>query len=59
MATEHARPESLDLTSSPPMAPASLARREGLGAARGLVNGIVLALGLWLALTGLVVLLLR
>lgn len=59
MATEHARSDSSGLTSPSPLAPASLARREGLGAARGLVNGIVFALGLWLALTGLVVLLLR
>lgn len=58
MATEHARSDSSGLT-PPHLAPASLARREGLGAARGLVNGIVFALGLWLALTGLVVLLLR
>lgn len=38
---------------------ASLARREGLGVAWGLVNGIVFTLGLWIALIGLVLLLLR
>jgi hypothetical protein len=38
---------------------ASLARREGLGAAWGLVNGLIFALGLWIALIGLFVLLLR
>ena len=38
---------------------ASAARRRGLGTARGLVNGIVFTLGLWLALTGLVLLILR
>ena len=40
-------------------AQASTARRQGLGTARGLVNGIVFTLGLWLALTGLVILILR
>ena len=38
---------------------ASLARREGLGAARGLVTGIVFTLGLWLALTGFILLIIR
>jgi len=38
---------------------ASLARREGLGVAWGLVNGIIFTLGLWIALIGLVLLLLR
>ena len=38
---------------------ATQARREGLGVARGLVNGIIFTLGLWLALTGFVLLLLR
>jgi hypothetical protein len=36
-----------------------MARREGLGVAWGLVNGIIFTIGLWLALTGLVLLLLR
>lgn len=38
---------------------ASVARREGLGVAWGLVNGIIFTLGIWLALTGLVLLILR
>lgn len=38
---------------------ASLARREGLGVAWGLVNGIIFTLGLWIALIGLVLLVLR
>jgi len=38
---------------------ATEARREGLGVAWGLVNGIIFTLGLWCALTGLVLLLLR
>ena len=38
---------------------ASRARREGLGVAWGLINGIMFTIGLWLALTGLVLLLLR
>lgn len=38
---------------------AALARRDSLGVARGLVNGIIFTLGLWLALTGLVLLILR
>ncbi|WP_375427141.1 hypothetical protein [uncultured Sphingomonas sp.] len=42
-----------------PYARASRARRAGLGVAWGLINGIIFTLGLWLALTGLVVLLLR
>ena len=42
-----------------PEKPAIVARREGLGAARGLVNGIIFTLGLWLALTGLVLLIFR
>lgn len=40
----------------PSKAEASAARREGLGTARGLVNGIIFTIGLWLALTGLVLL---
>lgn len=44
---------------SQPGARASMARREGLGVAWGLVNGIIFTIGLWLALTGLVLLLLR
>ena len=40
-------------------AQASLARRQGLGAARGLINGIICTLGLWLALTGFVLLIIR
>jgi len=35
---------------------ASVARREGLGTFRGLVNGIIFTIGLWLAITGLVLL---
>ena len=42
-----------------PEAQASLARRKGLGAAHGPVNGIVFTIGLWLALAGLVPLILR
>lgn len=38
---------------------ASLARRGGLGVAWGLINGIIFALGLWIALIGLLLLLLR
>lgn len=38
---------------------ATRARREGLGVAWGLINGIIFTLGLWCALTGLVLLLLR
>ena len=38
---------------------ASQARREGLGVAWGLINGIIFTVGLWCALTGLVLLLLR
>ena len=49
MATYQSRPE----------AGASRARREGLGAARGLVNGIIFTIGLWLALVGLILLILR
>ena len=40
-------------------AKASLARREGLGAARGLVNGVIFTIGLWLALAGVFLLILR
>ena len=49
MAANHTRPETK----------ASLYRRDGLGAARGLANGIIFTIGLWLALTGLVLLILR
>lgn len=38
---------------------ASLARRQGLGVAWGLVNGVIFTIGLWLALLGLVLLILR
>ena len=38
---------------------ASAARRQGLGTARGLVSGIIFTIGLWLALTGLALLILR
>lgn len=38
---------------------ARIARRQGLSTARGLVNGLIFTLGLWLALTGLVLLMLR
>ncbi len=38
---------------------ASLARREGLGVAWGVINGLIFALGLWIALIGLLLLLLR
>jgi hypothetical protein len=38
----------------PSKAQASMARRQGLGTIRGLINGIIFAFGLWLALTGLV-----
>lgn len=38
---------------------AKAARRRGLGTARGMVNGIILTIGLWLALTGLVLLIVR
>jgi hypothetical protein len=38
---------------------ARAARREGLGTARGLVHGLLFTIGLWLALTGLALLLLR
>lgn len=44
---------------NPSMAQASAARREGLGTARGLVNGIIFTIGLWFAITGLVLLVLR
>lgn len=40
-------------------AEASAARYQGLGTARGVVNGIIFTLGLWLALTGFVLLILR
>ncbi len=38
---------------------ASLARREGLGVAWGLVNGLIFALGVWIALIGLLLLVFR
>ena len=38
---------------------ATLARQQGLGVAWGLVNGIIFTIGLWLALAGLVLLILR
>ena len=38
---------------------ASLARREGLGVAWGLINGLIFAFGLWIAMIGLLLLLLR
>lgn len=41
-----------------PYARASRARHAGLGVAWGLINGIIFTLGIWLALTGLVLLLL-
>jgi hypothetical protein len=46
-------------TDDAPEKRASLARRQGLGVAWGLINGIIFTLGLWLALAGLVVLILR
>lgn len=51
--------EVVTVRQSLPYARASRARRAGLGVAWGLINGIIFTLGLWLALTGLVVLLLR
>lgn len=39
--------------------PASAGRREELRTVRGLVNGIIFTAGLWLALTGLVLFILR
>lgn len=41
-----------------PPSRASRARHEGLGVAWGLVNGIIFTVGLWLAIIGLVLLLL-
>lgn len=43
----------------PSKAQAAAARREGLGTVRGLVNGIVFTIGLWLAITGLILLVVR
>lgn len=40
----------------PSQTQASAARRDGVGAIRGLINGIIFTIGLWLALTGLVLL---
>ena len=42
-----------------PEANPSLARRDDLGAARGLVNGVIFTLGLWLAIAGFTLLVLR
>lgn len=42
-----------------PETQAAAARRDGLGVARGLVNGIIFTIGLWLAIMGLVLLFLR
>ena len=44
---------------SGPSARASMARREGVSVVWGMINGVIFTLGLWLALTGLVLLLLR
>lgn len=38
---------------------ASRARKQGLGPARGLLNGLIFTLGLWLALTGFFLLIFR
>ena len=38
---------------------AARARQQGLGAARGLITGIIFTLGLWMALMGLVFLIVR
>ena len=43
----------------PSKAEASAARREGLGTVRGLINGILFTIGLWLAITGLVLIIVR
>jgi hypothetical protein len=40
-------------------AEARAARREGLGTARGLVHGLLFTIGLWLALMGIALLILR
>jgi hypothetical protein len=46
-------------TGNTPEKRATLARQQGLGVAWGLVNGIIFTLGLWLALAGLVLLIVR
>ena len=38
---------------------AQLARREGVGAARGLLTGAIITIGLWLGLMGLFLLVFR
>ncbi|WP_174278818.1 hypothetical protein [Sphingomonas bacterium] len=38
---------------------ASLARKQGLSPARGLLNGLLFTIGLWLGLTGLALLILH
>lgn len=38
---------------------ASAARSTGVGAIRGLINGLIFTIGLWLAITGLVLFIIR
>jgi hypothetical protein len=55
--TEHGEPG--DVKEAPVEKRASRAREQGLGVAWGLVNGIIFTIGFWLALAGLMLLILR